>query len=90
MAQPMSLSDECLDHFAWRTWLAVKTVVQGDRYGGESQRNVAALLTPIMSSLVDEARQHDRTPLVEREEKRKEEIWRQACEKPRRTPLAWA
>ena len=57
MAQPRSLSDECLDHFAWRTWVAVKTIVQRECRGGEPQRNVAALLTPIVSSLVGGARQ---------------------------------
>jgi hypothetical protein len=82
----MSLSDECLDRFAWRIWVAVKTIVQRDRRGGESQRNVVALLT---SSLVGGARQHARMPLGKREEKRGEEIWWQTCEKPRRTPLAW-
>jgi hypothetical protein len=75
MAQQRSLSDECLDYFVWRTWVAVKTIVQRECRGGESQRNVVALLTPIMSSLVGGARQHARMPLVGREETR---------EKPRR------
>jgi hypothetical protein len=37
-----------------------------------------------MSSLVGRARQHARMPLEGREEKRKEEIWWQTREKPRR------
>lgn len=58
------------DHFAWRTWVAVKTIVQRERRGGESHRNVVALLTPIMSSLVGRAKHHASIPLGEREEKR--------------------
>jgi hypothetical protein len=85
MAPPRSLSDECLDRVAWRTWVAIKTIVQRERRGGESQWNVAALLTPIVSSLVGGAREHARGPLVE---KRIEEGWWQTRESHAELTLA--